>query len=134
MKMTASPHCGAISSGGSLTAVILLVIVSSELETIVAAAHQVSSTPRMAIIDAAVQRSVTVTLAFTTGVFRCAASPPVIVPTPTSLVWPRLQWHPGTEDGGRSLRGQGLRQVTAVVFRMIIQAELTTVVAPAHEV
>ena len=54
MRMTVSPHCGAISPGRSLTTVVSLVIVSSELETIVAAAHQSSSTTGMTIVDAAV--------------------------------------------------------------------------------
>ena len=127
------PDCGAVSPGWSLTAVVLLVIVSSELETVVTATHQVSSTPSMAIIDAAVQRSITVTLAFTTRGLWCATSPSVKVPATTSLVCWRLQGDPGPDDGGRSLCSEALWQVTAVIFRVVVQPELTTVVTPTHQ-
>ena len=46
--------CGAVPPGWPLTAVVPLVIVSSELETVVTPAHQLSSTPGMTVVDAAV--------------------------------------------------------------------------------
>ena len=46
--------CGAVAPRWSLTAVVLLVIKSSELETVVAAANQRASTAGVAVVDAAV--------------------------------------------------------------------------------
>jgi len=63
------------------------VVVSSELETVVGAAHQISLAAGMTIIETAVPRSVTVALALVTGIFRGAASLTVIVPTSASLTW-----------------------------------------------
>ena len=45
---------GTLSPGWSLTAVVLLVVEGSELEAVVAAADQLSSTAGVAIVDAAV--------------------------------------------------------------------------------
>ena len=60
-------------------------IVSSKLETVVAAAHQVTLTAGVAIIEASVTRPVTVALALFTGIVRGAASLTVIVATSASL-------------------------------------------------
>ena len=60
-------------------------VVSSELEAVVAAAHQVSLTAGVAIIETSITRPVTVPLALLTGIFWGAASLTVIVPTSASL-------------------------------------------------
>merc|ERR1712226_1177514 len=68
-----------LSSSWSLTAVILVVVVSAELLTVVSAAHQSSPAASVTVIDSPVSSSVTVTLALTTGILWSAAPPPVKV-------------------------------------------------------
>jgi len=109
------------------------VVVSSKLETVVRAAHQISLAAGMAIIETAVPRSVTVALALVTGIFRGAASLTVIVPTSASLTCWRLQWSPGNK-GWLLSHGNILWSVTAVVLLVEVGAKLFTVVTPAHQV
>ena len=60
-------------------------VVSAELETVVAATHQVSLAAGVAIIETSITRPVTVPLTLLTGIVRGAASLTVIVPTAASL-------------------------------------------------
>jgi len=79
----------------SLTAVVLGVIVVSELLAVVAAAHQVSLASEMPVVDASVQRAVAVALALIARIFRSAASPSVVISAGTSLAWCWLKWNVG---------------------------------------
>ena len=71
--------------GWSLTAVIFGMIIFSELEAVVAAALQVSLAASVAVMLASIARSVTVSLSFITGLLGSTTSPPVVVPSCTSL-------------------------------------------------
>jgi len=108
-------------------------VVSSELLAVVTPAHQVTLAAPVTVIDAAVPRAVTVTLALTTGILRSAAPPPVIVPTSAPLSGWWSQRRPGYDHGGRGA-GQILGEITAVVLRVVVSSELLTVVAPTHQV
>ena len=81
-----------------LAAVILLVVISSELLTVVTAAHQSSPAASVPVIDSAVSRSITVTLALTTGILWSAATPPVIVPATAPLAGGWSQGSPRHDD------------------------------------
>ena len=124
-------------------------VVSSELEAVVAAADKISLAACVAVIDSAVKRSVTVSLAFITGILRSAASPSLVVPASAPLAWQqsnvsreikscqtwgRIYGDPGSDDWRRSLCGEALRQVTAVILGVIEQSKLPAVVAATHEI
>ena len=68
-----------------LTAVVLLVVVQTELLAVVGAAHQISSAAPVAVIVTAISRTVTVTLTLVTGGLRSAASPALEIAARTSL-------------------------------------------------
>ena len=108
-------------------------VVSSELLTVVTAAHKARFAAFVAVTDSAVPRAVTVALSLPTGVLRSAAPPPVIVPATAPLARGRGQGRPGQDDGGGG-RWEVLGQVTAVVLLVVVGAELLTVVTAAHEV
>ena len=76
--------------GWFLTAVIFLVIIETELETVVAAAHQLSLAASMAVVLTSVSRTVTVSLSLPTGQLRSATSPAIVIPPRTPLTWPWL--------------------------------------------
>merc|ERR1719411_2326032 len=76
---------------GQITAVILLVVVGSEFLTVVAAAHQVTLAASVAVINSAVQWSVTVTLPQAAGLLRRAASLTVEISPPASLTFRRFE-------------------------------------------
>ena len=93
--------CGFRKVLGQVTAVVLRVVVGSELLTVVAPAHEVSLEHRLetrsrivghwylassvSVIDSAVKRPVTVTLSKTTGLLGCTAPLAVEIPAPASL-------------------------------------------------
>ena len=70
-----------------LAAVILLMVVCSELEAVVAPADQVAPAAPVSVILAAVTRPVTVPLPLPTRRLRSAAPPPIEVSPSTSLTW-----------------------------------------------
>ena len=74
-----------ISAKRPLAAVVLVVVVVSELLAVVAAAHQVSPAPSVAVIETPVIGTITVSLPLTAGIRRSAASSAVIIPTRTPL-------------------------------------------------
>jgi len=109
------------------------VIVSSELETVVTPAHQVSLAAGMAIIETSVPRSVTVSLTLIAGIVWGTASLAVIVTTSASLTFWRLQR--SSRNKGRLLSDRDiLGSVAAVVLLVKVGPELFTVVAPTHQV
>ena len=71
----------------SLTAVILFVIVCTELEAVIGSTHQISPAARVTVMLAPVTRPVTVTLTLITRGLRGAATPFSKVPAPASLTW-----------------------------------------------
>ena len=68
-----------------LAAVILVMVVVSELLAVVAAAHQVSPASSVTVIETPVIGTIAVSLPFTAGIRRSAASSAVIIPTRTPL-------------------------------------------------
>ena len=68
-----------------LAAVILVMVVVSELLAVVAAAHQVSPAPSVPVIETPVIGTIAVSLPFTARIRRSAASSAVIIPTRTPL-------------------------------------------------
>ena len=68
-----------------LAAVILVMVVVSELLAVVAAAHQVSPAPSVTVIETPVIGTITVSLPLTARIRRSAASSAVIIPTRTPL-------------------------------------------------
>jgi len=79
---------------GSLTAIILLVVVGSELLTVVAPTHQASPAASVAIIDSSITSTVTVSLTLPARLLRSAAPPTVIVPASAPLARGRSQGGP----------------------------------------
>ena len=102
-------------------------VVSSELLTVVTAAHKARFAAFVAVTDSAVPRAVTVSLSLPAGVLRSAAPSPVIVPATAPLAG-------GAQDDGGGGRWEVLGQVTAVVLLVVVGAELLTVVTTTHEV
>jgi len=74
-----------------LTAVVLGVEVSSELEAVVTPADQAGPAASVTVMLTSVSRSVTVSLTYITGTLRSTASPAVVVPAAALLSWGRLQ-------------------------------------------
>jgi len=66
--------CGA-GGGRLLTAIILLMVVSTKLLTVVTPTHKGPLASLVTIIQSPVQRSITVTLPLVTRILRCTASP-----------------------------------------------------------
>ena len=84
--MIVTRHCVVL-----LAAVVLLVVIQSELSAVVAATDQISQTALVAVVPAAVTRSVTVSLPLVTGLLGSATSLTVVVPATTPLARRRLQ-------------------------------------------
>ena len=80
-----------LDCGVLLAAVILLVIIKSELTAVVAAADQIAHTARVTVVRAAVPGSVTVSLPLLAGLLWGAASLTAVVPPGTPLVSRWLQ-------------------------------------------
>ena len=74
-----------LDCGVLLAAVILRVIIKSELKTVVAATDQIAHTTVVTIVRAAVLGSVTVSLPLLTGLLWSATSPFTVVPPGTPL-------------------------------------------------
>merc|ERR1719447_254754 len=114
-----------------LTAIVLGVEVSSELEAVVTPTDQARLTALVTVMLTSVSRSVTVSLTYITGTLRSTTSPTLVVSAATFLPWGRLK-----EDSwlrfGRRCGDRWL--LTAVVFRMIVQSELKTVVTPTDKI
>ena len=68
-----------------LAAVILVMVVVSELLAVVTAAHQVSPAPSVTVIETPVIGTIAVSLPFTARIRRSAASSAVIISTRTPL-------------------------------------------------
>ena len=84
--MIVTRHCVVL-----LAAVVLLVVIQSELSAVVAATDQISQTALVAVVPAAVTRSVTVSLPLVTGLLGSTTSLTVVVPATTPLARRRLQ-------------------------------------------
>ena len=84
--MILTRHCVVL-----LAAVVLLVVIQSELSAVVAATDQISQTALVAVVPAAVTRSVTVSLPLVTGLLGSTTSLTVVVPATTPLARRRLQ-------------------------------------------
>ena len=78
-------------NGRLFAAVVLRVVISPELPTVVAAADEFPRTAGVAVVPAAVPRSVTVSLPLLAGLLRGAASLAVVVTTTTPLAGRGLQ-------------------------------------------
>jgi len=74
--------------GCSLTAVVLLMVISSEFPAVVTPTHEISLTTSMTIIETSISRTVTVSLSLVTRLLWSTTSLPVVVtaPTPLSLI------------------------------------------------
>ena len=68
-----------------LAAVVLVMVVVSELLAVVTAAHQVSPAPSVTVIETPIIGTITVSLPFTARIRGSAASSAVIIPTRTPL-------------------------------------------------
>jgi len=119
---------------GSLTAVILGVVVGTKLETVVRAADEVTLAASVAVIVASVTRTITITLTLVTRVLRSAASLTVIIPPGTSLTCRRLQRHTSRDQRKRLRDSQSLRKVAAIILLVEVCPELLAVVAATHQV
>ena len=84
-RVVASHSLLALQAGVPLAAVVLRVVIKPELPAVVAAADEFPHTARVAVVPAAVPRSVTVSLPLLAGLFRGAASLTVVVTTTTPL-------------------------------------------------
>ena len=84
--MILTRHCVVL-----LAAVVLLVVIQSELSAVVAATDQISQTALVAVVPAAVTRAVTVSLPLVTGLLGSTTSLTVVVPATTPLARRRLQ-------------------------------------------
>jgi len=83
-----------------LTAVILLVVVMSELLAVVTTTDQVSLTPCMSIMLSSVTRSITVSLSLLTRVLWSTTSPSLEVTSTASLTISRLKGNVGVQFCG----------------------------------
>ena len=83
----ASPSQGRGSGHRPFTAVVLLVVIQPELQTVVGATDQVSLAASVSVILAAVPGAITVTLSLVTRVLWSAASPAIEIPSGASLTW-----------------------------------------------
>ena len=83
----ASPSQGRGSGHRPFTAVVLLVVIQPELQTVVGATDQVSLAASVSVILAAVPGAITVTLSLVTRVLWSAASPAIEISSSTSLTW-----------------------------------------------
>jgi len=123
-----------VPSYWSLTAVILVMVVSSKLLTVVAATHKVSTASSVSIIETSISCSVTISLSLATRILWCAASPPVIVTASTALPCWRVKRNPWEEDRCWSLRNNRRCYVTAVILLMEVKTKLLAVIAATHKV
>ena len=128
-----------MNCGGFLTAVVLRVIVETELEAVVGAANQLSGTASVAVMGSSVIRAVTVSLPLLARILWSAAPPLSVVPPGTPLVCRRLQGHRAAHRGGDcplrllSCDASRTRLHTAIIFCVEERSELFAVVVTTDE-
>ena len=101
-----------------LTAVILGVVIQSELETVVAATHEVSLTPSVAVMLTSIARSITVSLSLPAGLLWSTTSPAsriISASTPLAWCWVRGKVSEGLqgEEGEAAHQDQHLTGLSA---------------------
>jgi len=108
--------------------------VGTKLETVVRAAHKVSLAASMTVIDTSISRSITISLAFITGILWSTTSLAVVVSTRASLTCRRFQGNSWQWLRSRSCGQESLRKVTTIILLVIVETKLLAVVAATHQI